>query len=86
MKIVSSTQTSAIPNDDSFESLLARQNDRLQSTQHILEDRPVGELQTSWKLDNSKNKKPKLDPNTNTSQVNTARRSASKNVFRKMGK
>ena len=84
MKIVSSF---ALPNDDSFESLLARQNNlRRQSAPHIPENRPTGELQISWKLDTSKNKKPKVDSTNTTKQRKTERRSASKNVFRKMGK
>ena len=83
MKVLSSTQ-SAIPDDDSFESLLARQKERLQSAPRLPENRPNGELQMSWKLDSSKNKKSKVDSSKKDTQV--ARRSASKNVFRKMGK
>jgi hypothetical protein len=86
MKIVSSTQTSATNDDDSFESLLARQKDRLRSAPHIPENhRPNGELQVSWKLD-TKKKTVKSDPKIVTKEGNTTRRSASKNVFRKMGK
>ena len=83
MKVLSSTQ-SAIPDDDSFESLLARQKERLQSAPHRPENRPNGELQMSWKLDSSKNKKSKVDSSKKDTQA--PRRSASKNVFRKMGK
>ena len=83
MKVVSSTQ-SAIPDDDSFESLLTRQKERLQSAPNPPENRPNGELQMSWKLDSSKNKKPKVD--STKMDTHAPRRSASKNVFRKMGK
>ena len=47
MKVLSSTQ-SAIPDDDTFETLLARQKERLQSIPHVVENRPNGELQMSW--------------------------------------
>lgn len=80
---MSSTQ-SAVPDDDSFETLLARQKERLQSAPRVAENRPNGELQMSWKLDSSKNKKSKVD--SSKKHMQTQRRSASKNVFRKMGK
>jgi len=82
MRIMSSTQ-SAIPNDDSFETLLKRQKERLQSIPHVAESRPNGELQMSWKLDTSK-KQSNADSSKMSSQA--SRRSASKNVFRKMRK
>jgi hypothetical protein len=83
MKVLSSTQ-SAVADDDSFETLLARQKERLQSAPHVAENRPNGELQMSWKLDSSKNKKSKAD--SSKKDMQTQRRSASKNVFRKMRK
>ena len=85
MKIVSSTSrvpAAGGPADDAFESLLAQQKDHHGSTSVKPEQRPVGELQMSWKIESKKKTATSRDgkgPN-----ANGARRSASKNVFRKM--
>jgi len=84
MKIISSTQSSSVVNNDSFGSLLAVQNERRRETDSVRDDRPNGELQMSWKLDNPKRKGGNGTLEEKSGQPKTARRSASKNVFRNM--
>jgi hypothetical protein len=87
MKIVSTTQSSSAGHDD-FASLLTRQSDRQQSQSSLSENRPNGELRTSWKISSSK--KRKIDQTNQRKErrdkTSENRRSASKNVFRKLKK
>jgi hypothetical protein len=87
MKIISSTArpqaTTAV--HDSFEALLALQASR-QTNQKAPESRPNGEMQTTWKPNKSKRADDGKANKEGRPQMKAARRSASKNVFRKMGK
>jgi hypothetical protein len=88
MKVISSTartHPAAGSSNDSFQSLLALQTER-QSASQKSDARPNGNMQTSWKasISNSKHKKP--DIVADGRQAKADRRSASKNVFRRIGK
>jgi hypothetical protein len=88
MKVVSSIQTSTIVRDDSFESLLERQKNRPQTDAFRPEARPTGEMQMSWKITNDKKKRTERSATNGgyRSHINSTRRSASKNVLRKIRK
>jgi hypothetical protein len=83
MKVISSTtQSSALTSDDSFETLLQRQKER-QQARTDRQVQPTGELETTWKIE--KPKKKNTDGNTEGKRrLSSERRSASKNTFRKM--
>lgn len=91
MKVVSSLNAPKASTVDTFASLLELQKERGQKEPTAVKDRPTGELQVSWKL----NRKPNgaISRKVNGSgegqsdrKSNANRRSASKNVFRKMKK
>jgi hypothetical protein len=86
MKIISSTvQSSALTNDDSFESLLQRLKERQRIAPMGRQVQPTGELETSWKLEKVQKKKVAEDGDGDVKgRRNSERRSASKNTFRKM--
>lgn len=85
MRVVSSAarvSTALSHAEDTFESLLAQQKDQQRSAPMKPELRPTGDLQMSWKLESKK--KPQSSKEEKGRKLNGERRSASKNVFRKM--
>lgn len=88
MSVVSSTKPSlsTVGQETSFEALLARENARGPSQMPRVRDRPNGEMHTTWKGDSKKEKGKTDEPRGKGDRSNDAkaRRSASKNVFRRM--
>jgi hypothetical protein len=88
MKIISSSSkpfSSAAVNDNSFQSLLAGHSDRQQPKRTVSESRPLGEMQMSWKLEKKKaSNDAEARVEGQQSKSNGTRRSASKNVFRRI--
>lgn len=88
MSVVSSTKplVARAGQETSFDVLLGKEKARGESRQPGRQDRPNGEMRTTWKVDNRKGQgkmngqRQKGDPSNGTK----ARRSASKNVFRRM--
>ena|SRR5579859_4435758 len=88
MSVVSSTKplVATTGKETSFDALLAKERARGESRGCGRQERPNGEMRTTWKEDTNKNNgkrngKPQKGDQSNGTK---ARRSASKNVFRKM--
>ena len=88
MSVVSSAKPSlsALGQETSFETLLEREKARGLSEMSWARDRPSGEMHTTWKEDGKKEKGKADGPRQRGDHSNRAkaRRSASKNVFRRM--
>ena len=88
MSVVSSTKplVATAGKETSFDMLLAKQKEQGGSQVSGRQDRPNGEMRATWKEDTkkAKGKANGQSERNDKSHGNKARRSASKNVFRRM--